>query len=349
MQITLEQIIILASFVFILGAVIGSFLNVVILRAFSGESIVMPPSKCPKCGNKLKYWHNIPILSYILLGGKCGFCKEHISIQYPIVEFITGILFVLVFLGYGFTIETIFGFAIISLLLVLSVTDIKECVIFDAHAYWLIGTGLVYGIYRTIIQVISANQSSLFFTFSWDWFLHSPIVMSVAGGIAGALAMFLLMKIGQWMSGRQAFGEGDIFILAGLGTIFGIQNILYILLFGALYQGIFVIPMYFKSLVEQKDWKCLISFLTLTLCGILFCYAAYGQNTNDILTAIAFLLLAANTALTCYFVIKGIKTEKTVTYVPFGPFLALSGLVVLLLPQVFLYLVNFLLNLMGVA
>ena len=90
--------IIFLLFIFCIGTVIGSFLNVVILRAFSGESIILPPSKCPKCKNKLKWWHNIPILSYILLRGKCYFCKEKISIQYQIVEFITGVIFVLVFL-----------------------------------------------------------------------------------------------------------------------------------------------------------------------------------------------------------------------------------------------------------
>lgn len=72
----------------ILGLCFGSFFNVVILRTLSNESIVFPPSKCPKCNNKLLWWHNIPVLSYILLRGKCYFCKEKISIQYPVVELI---------------------------------------------------------------------------------------------------------------------------------------------------------------------------------------------------------------------------------------------------------------------
>ena len=75
--------------VLLTGLCIGSFLNVVILRGLSNESIVFPASKCPKCQHKLYWWHNIPVLSYILLGGKCGFCKEKISIQYPIVEILT--------------------------------------------------------------------------------------------------------------------------------------------------------------------------------------------------------------------------------------------------------------------
>ncbi len=336
-------------FVFVIGSIIGSFLNVVILRAFSGESIVLPPSKCPKCGNKLKWWHNIPILSYILLGGKCGFCKEHISFQYPIVEFITGVLFVMMFIGYGARIETLFGFAIIAMLMVLSVTDIKECVIFDGHAYALIGTGLVYSLFRTVVQVINANQSSLFFTYSWDWFVHSPIVISILGGLTGTLAMLAIYWLGKLLAGRTAFGEGDIFILAGLGTVFGPKNVLFILLFGAIFQFLFIIPMYIKSLVQQKDWKLLISLLTLCIFGGLFCWSAYGLFTNDALMYTSMALLVVNTIYTCVCLIKSIKTEKSITFVPFGPFLALAGLIGLLLPQVFIFLANMFLSLVGIT
>ena len=84
---------IIGFFIFIIGLCIGSFLNVVSLRAFTGESIVLPPSKCPKCGAKIKPYDNIPVLSYLILGGKCRNCKGSISIQYPIVEFVTGIGF----------------------------------------------------------------------------------------------------------------------------------------------------------------------------------------------------------------------------------------------------------------
>jgi len=90
--------IIFAALVFIIGLCIGSFLNVVILRGLSGESIVMPPSKCPACDHKLYWWHNIPIISYILLRGKCGFCKAPISIQYPLVEGFTVIIFLFDFI-----------------------------------------------------------------------------------------------------------------------------------------------------------------------------------------------------------------------------------------------------------
>ena len=77
----------------IFGLCFGSFYNVVILRSLSEESLVFPASKCPHCQTKLKPWHNIPVISYILLGGKCAFCKDKISIQYPLIELITMGLF----------------------------------------------------------------------------------------------------------------------------------------------------------------------------------------------------------------------------------------------------------------
>ena len=89
---------VILGFIFVVGLCIGSFLNVVILRTVSEESIVFPASKCPKCQNSLKWYHNIPVLSYIFLRGKCAFCKEPISIQYPIVELLRAMLFIGLFI-----------------------------------------------------------------------------------------------------------------------------------------------------------------------------------------------------------------------------------------------------------
>ena len=83
--------------VFVFGLVVGSFLTVVGLRLLSGESIVFPPSKCPNCNTKLKWYDDIPVLAYILLLGKCRYCRKPISIQYPIVEAITGLSFLFIF------------------------------------------------------------------------------------------------------------------------------------------------------------------------------------------------------------------------------------------------------------
>ena len=139
--ITPEIKILSGVWIFAVGLCIGSFLNVVVLRGLSGESIIFPASKCPKCGNKLKWWMNIPVLSYLIIRGKCHYCREHVSIQYPIVEFLTGLFFLLIFLKFNITLQTLFYITGFSLFMIMAVTDIKESVIFDFHGYLLILSG----------------------------------------------------------------------------------------------------------------------------------------------------------------------------------------------------------------
>src|SRR5574344_1822255 len=143
----IELFLIIALVIFVLGLCIGSFLNVVVLRSLSSESIVWPRSKCPKCQKQLKWYHNIPVLSFLFLKGKCAFCGEKISIQYPLVELFTGCLFVLIFLKFGLGFNAIFMAIISALMIVLAVTDIKEKIIFDIHAYILLGVGLIYNFF----------------------------------------------------------------------------------------------------------------------------------------------------------------------------------------------------------
>ena len=323
---------IILLFIFCIGAVIGSFLNVVILRAFSGESIVLPPSKCPKCNNKLKWWHNIPILSYLLLRGKCHFCHEKISIQYPIVEFITGIIFVLVTLKFGLSVETLFGFVIASLLIVISVTDIKERVVFDAHTYTLVGTGLVYAIYLTIMQILNVNASSTQFHITTEWILNNPITLSIAGIILGVVLMEAAARIGYLLAGSRAFGEGDTYIAAGLGAVFGWKGILVILGLSIIIQMIFTLPLFLKKLISRKDWNILIP-LVLFFTYVIGYYFLQQKTIFDIeyvmFSAIA--ILFALGIWTCIAIIRGLKNPDTLTYLPFGPALAIAGLLVLLI------------------
>lgn len=323
--------IILFLFIFCIGTVIGSFLNVVILRAFSGESIILPPSKCPKCKNKLKWWHNIPILSYILLRGKCYFCKEKISIQYPIVEFITGVIFVLVFFKYGISVETFFGFIIASLFIVISVTDIKERVVFDGHTYALIGTGLFYAIYLTIMQIVNVNSSSTTFQISTEWVLNNPLTISVAGVIAGALIMEIAAKIGNLIAGERAFGEGDTYIAAGLGAVFGWKNVLIILVLSVIIQLIFTMPLFLKKLITRKAWNILIPVALFFVYAIGYFFLQKQPVFNNIyIVLFSILLMLILGVWACVEIIRGLKNPDNLTYLPFGPAMAIAGLIVLL-------------------
>lgn len=301
------------SFVFVIGLCIGSFLNVCILRALSGESIVFPPSKCPKCGNKLKWWHNIPVLSYIFLKGKCGFCKEHISIQYPIIELLTGIIFTIEFMHFGVSLDTLFMWTISALLIIMAGTDIKEKVVFDVHTYSLIGVAIIYAILKTIFIVLHAPQAG---TIS---LLYNPITGSVLGILAGVVIMEVFARLGYLVAGTRAFGEGDTYIAAGLGALFGWYQLIFVLVLSVIIQVIIYLPIFLKGLVVNKDWKTLASFLSFAIFAIVF-YIFQNKLGTGALYLIGTVLLAILGILTCVFIFKGLREKpENRTYLPFGP------------------------------
>ena len=150
--------IIIYVFIFIVGTIFGSFYNVVGYRRPKNESIVFPASHCPNCNHKLKYYENIPILSYLFLKGKCKNCKSKISILYPLFEIITGISFVLSYLVFGFSIEFISAIVISSTLIIISISDIRYYIIPDEVL--IVGSLLLI-----IINVANAVINKLSFNF----------------------------------------------------------------------------------------------------------------------------------------------------------------------------------------
>ena len=121
---TLFEFYFFLSSAFILGAVIGSFLNVCIYRIPAGKSIVSPPSSCPNCGHQIRWYQNIPILSYLLLGGKCASCREKISLRYPAIETLTGLLFVAVLYYFGFSVATLIYWMFVAALVTITFIDL---------------------------------------------------------------------------------------------------------------------------------------------------------------------------------------------------------------------------------
>ena len=283
----MNLLIAILAFVFIIGLCVGSFLNVVILRALSGESIVFPASKCPKCQNKLKWWHNIPVFSYIFLRGKCAFCKEHISIQYPIIELLTAIIFTFIFLVYGFRVDTLFLWSIAAMLIVLAGTDIKEKVVFDVHAFTLIGIAIVYGIFLTGMHIYQIHH--LGYHLPKMYWLFNPVTNSILGAIVGALVMEACARVGYLIADTRAFGEGDTLIAAGLGALFGWYQFLFVLVLSILIQVLIFLPIFVKGLVVNKEWKTLSGFSIFVIYAAIF----YGLQRADIVSPGLFFILGA--------------------------------------------------------
>ena len=291
----------IAFWIFITGLCIGSFLNVVILRGLSKESIVFPPSKCPKCQHALKWWHNIPLLSYVLLRGKCYFCHEKISPQYFVVELLTGLLFTGIYFKFGLSINMILMLIIFSLFIVMTVTDLKEKVIFDIHSLLLVIFGLIFSL---------ANHN---------------LQNSIIGILEGVLIMELFASLGYVFVKSRAFGVGDTFIAGGLGAIFGWYPLLFVLLLSIIVQALITLPLYIKKLYKGKDYRTIISLA-------LFLIIITGYKLISMIKDINVMLLYA---LTILVVISGLYCVRQVTHniksatdaiiLPFGPAMFISA------------------------
>ena len=160
---------------FVFGLIFGSFFQVVGLRLPKGESIIKPASHCTNCDKKLKWYELIPILSYIIQGGKCRKCKKHISIKYPLYELLTGISFAFCYIVFGFSTDIIIPLTIISILIIVIISDIEYMVIPDEVLF--VGTILI------LIETIILK--------GWNSGLHSLV-----GGLIGFIMMYLIKQNG---------------------------------------------------------------------------------------------------------------------------------------------------------
>lgn len=300
---------ILGFFVFITGVCIGSFLNVVALRAFSGESIVLPPSKCPKCGEKIKPYDNIPIISYLILKGKCRNCKMPISIQYPIVEFLTGLGFLGFYNYYKsyFVTESVvngmillpFFLILFCLSMVISITDIKEKVVFDVHTVSLAVVILIF-------QFFAGN-----------------ITQALIGLVCGALTMELLSGLGWILVRKRAFGTGDSYIAAAMGALLGVKMFFIALIVAAIIQVGCIIPSFIVKLYKAKEYKALYASGLFFLLFVLY-KTPYFEDFNQIFKYIFVILLTITGIYLCKLILTIKSLKENPTYWPFGPCLLIS-------------------------
>lgn len=325
---TATLLIIIFLFVFIVGLCVGSFLNVVILRAFSDESIVFPNSKCPKCQEPLKWYHNIPILSYLFLRGKCGFCKERISIQYPIVELITGLSFVLIVFNFDLTIKSLFLLIFASLFIVIATTDILEKVVFDFHTYIIVVVGLIYNFFN--VGNLYAGDKIIHLG-SITFAIHNSFIAAILGILLGIVVMEIFARSGYLLAGTRAFGEGDSYIAAGLGAIFGWKYLIYVLVYAFIIQIVLTVPVYIKKLFVNKDYKTLFTMLLFFILIVFIKWIDYANISNNLVTfGILSLLLFVIGLYVCKRILGGLKDPSNMTYLPFGPAMVLGGLIAFL-------------------
>jgi len=204
---------------FLFGLIFGSFLNVCIYRIPKGESIVWPPSHCPHCGARIKPIDNIPVVSYVMLKGKCRSCKGRISSRYPLVELMTGFLFAGLFWKFGLSSETLVFLVLGLLLIIISFIDIDNRLILNKITL----PGIVLGIFLTLsFHVLSYKQVLLGFF--------------IGGG--GLLAVAFL---GGLLFRKESMGMGDIKLAAMIGVFLGVKGVAFTLLIAFFVAALFSI------------------------------------------------------------------------------------------------------------
>jgi leader peptidase (prepilin peptidase)/N-methyltransferase len=236
----------------IFGALMGSFLNVCILRLPQEESIITPGSHCPQCKKPIKFYDNIPLVSYLLLRGRCRYCHSPISIQYPLVEGITALSSLILFLKFGPTLSYLFYFSFVSALIVITLIDLYHQIIPDVISLPGIGVGILASLF--IPQITLLN--------------------SLIGILLGGGSLFLVATIYQWLFKREGMGGGDVKLLAMIGAFLGWKAVILTILLGSLLGSISgIIIMVSKG----KDFKYAIPFGPFLSLGAVIALF-YGEN-----------------------------------------------------------------------
>ena len=220
---SIQGIILIQLWIFGLGLVIGSFLNVCIHRIPEGISIVWPASKCVYCSKRIVWYDNIPVLSYLILRGKCRHCQRKISAQYPIVEFFTGIVFLLLFrsvlvVSGGLVCAYIFFTIFCCLLIVGSFVDLRLHIIPNEITY----TGLVLAPIASILcaDLHNLSGSLRFFLDSGNQWIASLLASLIGIFVSGGL-IFLCGVFGKLVFRKDAMGFGDVKLMGVIGGFLG--------------------------------------------------------------------------------------------------------------------------------
>jgi leader peptidase (prepilin peptidase)/N-methyltransferase len=229
----------LNCFVFIFGATIGSFLNVCIFRLPAETSIVKPPSQCPYCHHPIRYRDNIPLISFIILRGKCRDCGGKISWRYPLVELITALLALLLFLKFGPTLTFLTFFIFTAVLIVIAFIDLDHQIIPDILT--------LPGIPIFFLAAI--------FLVDIPWKL--PWLEALLGLLIGGGVLFTIAFLYELITKREGMGGGDIKLLAMIGGFLGWKSLIFILLFSSFSGAIVGVT---AMIIKKQDMKYAIPF-----------------------------------------------------------------------------------------
>ncbi len=224
---------VVTALVFLFGLVIGSFLNVCIARLPEDESIVTPRSRCPSCKKPIQPYDNIPLLSWVLLRGRCRYCKARISVWYPAVELLTALLFVWCYYAFGISVASVKWVFFSCLVVVLTATDLRTRLLPDAVTWTGFGIGLAFSVASLPQDGIAVG---LFYNLL-HWVPRAEIIGvtdALVGAAFGGLFLLLAGRLYKLWRGREGMGLGDVKMMAMVGTFLGLRDTFLTILLGAI-------------------------------------------------------------------------------------------------------------------
>lgn len=247
---------IILAVIIVIGLAIGSFLNVVIYRLPRKIGFFLSRSVCPKCSRQLKWYHNIPLFSFLLLGGKCAFCKEKISVRYPLIELLNAVAYTFFFWRFDLTGQFFVYSFLGSALIIVFFIDLDFMIIPDSITV----PGIVVGL------AVSFMPGGL------------GIVPSLIGMVVGGGGLWLIAILGDFIFKKESMGGGDIKLTAMLGAFLGWQKVLLIFISSALIGLVVsIVVMFFSSKLRENRMIPFGPFLALAAVLAI----SYGQQIID--------------------------------------------------------------------
>jgi len=257
--------IVLLAYAFALGTMLGSFINVCVFRLPQGRSIVWPGSACPSCGTPLRWWQNLPLVSFLILGGKCHYCFGSISLRYFAIELLMGLLTGAVFLVWGLSWTALYALLFIGICLVVFLIDLDHWLILDQVTL----PGIVVGFLCSLIL-----PPGLLDLLGNTLGLPAPFLINPAASLAGLVGGFLLFwviaRVGEFLAHREAMGEGDLKFAALMGAFLGWQQAGLAFMIAFFIGALVSLPLLLFRSMGRKDPIPFGTFLALAAVVVLF-------------------------------------------------------------------------------
>lgn len=310
---------------FVVGLCIGSFLNVLVFRFLADEEVTVTPSHCRHCQTRLRPQDNIPVLSFLWLRGQCHACQQPISIQYPLVELATGVLFTWTVWLFGLSLQSLFLLFLVANLIVIFMTDLREKLIFQINSLSLVPAGLLYN----ALNLSDAPGMTTWQLGSLSLNIPDALLSAVMAVVIAVVFFEGLILLSLIAFGTEGFGHGDTHLMMGVGAFLGWPFLLLALVLGFVVQTIPAIPILIYQWIQNRQWTSLISGAVALFAGLgplaLMNLEALSLNDRTLLSLGC--MLVSVIALVVF--LRHIRQAQSFTYLPLGPALVIGALVAL--------------------